>query len=150
VNDHCEYVFRHAGGCLIDSPDLPVTTTPQWPWTATVWPDATRPDGWASLIWQPGERGWRLPTTLALGDVIEFGTTAHDQYGRPIPVHTHRWYGWLHYATDYAVVITGPYRHPRHAYEDARALIDLIRLDQLDVRPDLDNRDPWLDRDRVR
>ena len=63
-----EWVFRYAGGCLIDTPDLATPDAPDaWRWAATVWPDPLAPDQWAALEWGPGERGWLLPATLAQG-----------------------------------------------------------------------------------
>ena len=73
-----------------------------------------------SLVWTPGERGWQLPLTLAIGDVLEFGITSHDPSGRPIEAHTRRWYGWLDHATDFALIVHGPYPHPRPAAAAAR------------------------------
>ncbi len=125
-----ERVFRHAGGCLIEGPDLPTppphTARDVVRWAATLWPDPARPDGWAALEWQPAPRGWWLPGPLAIGDIIEFGTTWPAR--RP-PVH--RWYGWLDHATPYALIVVGPYPHPGDAHDDARPVIDALRLDQL-------------------
>ena len=129
-----EWVFRYAGGCLIDAPDLDIPDAPDaWRWAATVWPDPLAPDQWAALEWHPGERGWLLPVTLAIGDVVEFGITAFDSNDRPMPECTSRWYGWLHHATDLAVIVYGPYDHPQPATEAAREVINEIRLDQLDL-----------------
>ena len=64
-----EYVFRHAGGCVIDFPDITVEHPPPWQpyrWIATVWPDQYRHDGWGVFEWRQGERGWVLPATLAV------------------------------------------------------------------------------------
>ena len=128
-----EWVFRYAAGCLIDTPDLaPPDASGAWRWAATVWPDPLAPDQWAALEWDPGERGWLLPATLAIGDVFEFGITAFDSNDRPIPECTSRWYGWLHHATDLALIVYGPYDHPQPATEAAREVINEIRLDQLD------------------
>jgi hypothetical protein len=128
-----EWVFRHAGGCLIDLPDLPATRAGfGWRWVATLWPDPLAADGWANLQWAAGERGWKLPVTLAIGDVLEFGVTSHDPSGRPINGCTFRWYGWLDHATDYAIIVRGPYRHPRPAANAARPAVDELRLNQLD------------------
>ena len=128
-----EWVFRHAGGCLLDTPDLPMPRFGVgWRWVATVWRDPLAADGWDSLVWAPGERGWQLPFTLAIGDVLEFGITAHDPHGHPIQAQTHRWYGWLDHATDFALVVCGPYPHPRPAAAAARLIVDELRLGQLD------------------
>jgi hypothetical protein len=128
-----QWVFRYAGGCLIDAPDLPVPRAGfGYRWVATLWPDALTGGGWDSLVWTPGERGWQLPVTLAIGDVVEFGITSHDPHGRPIDTCTARWYGWLDHATDYALIIHGPYRHPLLAADAARPVVDELRFDQLD------------------
>ncbi len=127
-----EYVFRHAGGCVIDFPDITVDNPPAWQpwrWIATVWPDQYRPDGWAAFEWAQGERGWILPDTLAVGDVIEFGLAWFDASGQCVCVH--RWFGWMPYATHYALVVTGPFEDPRLAFAEARSAIDEIRLEQL-------------------
>jgi hypothetical protein len=72
-----EHVLRHAGGCLIDTPDQPALPRQRdtwlWRYVAIVWPDTYQPDGWSALLWRTGERGWYLPATLAVGDVLEFG-----------------------------------------------------------------------------
>jgi hypothetical protein len=128
-----EWVFRHAGGCIIDTPDL-TTTEPcfetPYRWVATMWPDPRRPDGWGVLEWQVGERGWVIPASLAVGDVIEFGITWAD-HSRGIGGPTVRWFGWLDNTTSRALIIHGPYPHPSDAAAAAQALIDEIRLDQL-------------------
>jgi hypothetical protein len=133
-----EWVFRHAGGCIIDTPDLttsePCFETP-YRWVATLWPDPRRPDGWGALEWQAGERGWVIPASLAVGDVIEFGLTWAD-HPRGIDGPTVRWFGWLDNTTSRALIIHGPYPHPSDAAAAARPLIDEIRLDQL-APPDI-------------
>ncbi len=128
-----EWVFRHAGGCLLDTPDLPVPPARVgWRWAATVWPDPLAGDGWAHLLWPPGERGWQLPFTLAIGDVVEFGITSADPDGQPMRAHTHCWYGWLDHATTLALIVHGPYPTPGSAHCGARPVIDEVRLAQLD------------------
>ena len=131
-----ERVFRHAGGCLIETPDLEVQGLARigepWRWIASLWLDQYRPDGWAVLEWTPAERGWWLPVTLAIGDVVEFGITWADE-PRGLAGPTARWYGWVDHATDRALVMRGPYPHPIHAVQAARAVVDEIRLDQLDA-----------------
>ena len=127
-----EWVCRHAGGCLIDTPDLPVPRGGSvWRWVATLWADRYTPSGWSRLLWIPGERGWQLPVTLAIGDVLEFGLTPRDRHGKPIPRRTTRWFGWLDHATDYALVVHGPYDHPNTAAVAARPIVDELRLSQL-------------------
>ena len=128
-----EHVLRHAGGCLIDTPDQPPLPRPYgtwlWRYVATVWPDVYQDDGWDALVWSPGERGWRLPTTLAVGDVIEFGVAVIDTVG--VRWGERRWWGWLDHATDRALIIHGPYPHPADAHRDARTVVDDVRLAQL-------------------
>jgi hypothetical protein len=130
-----EYVFRHAAGCLIEGPTLcapsSVLTTP-YRWIATVWPDAHQPDGWDFLEWDRGERGWLLPVTLAVGDIIEFGITWAD-HRRGIVGPTVRWFGWLDHATDRALVVHGGYEQPADALVDANRVVDELRLEQLDA-----------------
>lgn len=127
-----EHVLRHANGELIDDPSLVHTGrgTP-WRWTAIVWPDPTRFDGWGVLEWQRGARGWILPGTLLLGDVIEFGVVGVDPHGQPIPDTAHRWYGWLTRFTRVAAIVTGPYGDALSAYRAAQPLVDEIRCSQL-------------------
>ena len=129
-----EWVFRHAGGCLIETPDLPTPTLVPggvpWRWTATLWPDPYRVDGWAALEWASGERGWWVPVTLAVGDVVEFGITWADSR-RGIDGPTVRWFGWLERTTERAAIIHGPHHHPDDAYSAARSLVDEVRLTQL-------------------
>jgi hypothetical protein len=131
-----EWVFRHAGGCLIETPDLDVAASgrggPPWRWVATLWRDRYQPDGWAVLEWEVAERGWWLPLTMAIGDVIEFGITLADE-PRGVAGPTVRWYGWVDHATDRALVLHGPYPHPADAAEAAQTLVDELRLDQLDA-----------------
>ena len=127
-----EWVCRYAGGCLIETPDLPpVPGGPVWRWAATLWLDPYAASGWSRLLWTPGERGWRFPGTLAIGDVLEFGVATLDRYGRPISAHPSCWFGWLDHATDYALIIHGPYDHPAAAADAARPVVDELRLSQL-------------------
>jgi hypothetical protein len=68
-----------------------------------------------------------IPEHLAVGDVIEFGarhtTTTTDG--------DLRWYGWLRYATDVALVVAGPYTDPAAAWRDAAAATAQKRWAQL-------------------
>src|SRR5262245_6733977 len=120
MNDlpHVQWVFRHAGGSLIETPDLPSPPRDSgWRrWAATLWPDAAQPDGWAALEWCAASRGWWLPSTLAVGDIVEFGV-CWTAWRRP---HVHRWFGWVDYTTPLALVLNGPYVHPDLALIDAR------------------------------
>ncbi|MCU1364871.1 MAG: hypothetical protein JWL72_4481 [Ilumatobacteraceae bacterium] len=128
-----EWVFRHAGGCLIETPDLPVPHGPQRrAWIATHWREPGT-GHWKSFAWTPGERGWQLPQTLAVGDVLEFGADTLDPYGLPIPGSMTRWYGWLHYATNRGIVVYGPFTKAVAAEDAARPLVDELRLAQIGV-----------------
>ena len=122
-----EFVFRHAGGCLIEIPDLDTSAGTRRCWVATLWHDPTE-RAITRLLWQPGERGWQLPVTLAVGDVIEFGAASTDAGGETLSTH---WYGWLDHATDRALIVRGPNRHSSAAIDAARLLVDEIRLAQL-------------------
>ncbi|MBI5089640.1 MAG: hypothetical protein HZB15_12515 [Actinobacteria bacterium] len=134
--DTSEFVFRHAGGCLIESPDLPAlswASAQRWRWVATVWIDQQAPDGWGALEWTPGERGWELPATTAIGDVVEFGVGWTNNQGA---LECDRWWGWIERCNLRALVVIGPYDHPLHAANAARPIVDEVRLSQLDV-PDI-------------
>ena len=138
----CDFVFRHAGGCLIDTPDLeprrPLDVE-RWVWVATLWQDRRYVDGWAALQWQPGERGWRLPATASIGDLVEFGVGAIDHTGTP---RFDRWWGWIRRISPNALVIAGPFEHPVCAERDARATVDELRLSELDAPHVSDALDP--------
>ena len=123
----CEFVFRHAGGCLIEIPDLDTSAGVRRCWVATLWHDPTV-RAITRLLWHAGERGWQLPVTLAVGDVIEFGAASTNDGGE---THSTHWYGWLDHATDRALIVRGPYLHSGAALDDARMLVDEIRLAQL-------------------
>ena len=127
-----QHVFRSAGGCLVDHPDLPRPGVGvPWRWIATVWPEPASPDGWAALEWQAGERGWQLPTTLMVGDVIEFGTCGVDHDGEPIRGTARRWYGWLERLTELAAIVVGPYPDAPAAARGAQPAVDELRCAQL-------------------
>ena len=131
-----EFVYRHAGGCLIETPDFEPrrpSDVENWTWTATLWRDHRQPDGWAVLEWQPGERGWLLPATTAIGDVIEFGSGTIDSSGVS---RFDRWWGWIKRISPRALVVIGQFDHPMHAEHDAQTTIDEVRLSQLDA-PDI-------------
>ena len=128
-----EWVFRHCGGCIIDLPDLPTPpANPAWRWVATRWPEPIQDTEWEALMWHPGERGFLLPDTLAIGDVLEFGITCTGADGQLDLAHTSRWYGWLDHATDYGLIVRGPYPDHLAAAAAARPAIDEIRIAQLD------------------
>lgn len=132
----CEFVFRHAGGCLIEIPDLEPSRpedVESWLWVATIWTDRRQHGGWGVLEWRPGERGWIIPATSAIGDVVEFGTGVVDSRGS---TRFDRWWGWLDRIGPRAAVLVGPYSHPSDAEFAARAAVDEIRLGELDP-PDL-------------
>jgi hypothetical protein len=86
-------------------------------WAATVLADPTQPGGWSRLCWErtPIAVGWALPTRLALGDVVEFGTHA-----RP----SARWYGIVDaYEPGGWLTLQGPYSGPDAAAWDAARLL---------------------------
>ena len=109
-----EWVFRHAGNCLIEVPPLELPTAARtgrrWSaWVATLWPDATSHNGWTALAWSKADRGWELPRHLAVGDVLEFGLAAVSAAdGTAVAGWELRWYGWLPTRTDLALVVEGP------------------------------------------
>ena len=124
-----DFVFRHAGGCLFETPDLCTPPGARRCWVATLWHDPSV-GSIARLMWQPGERGWQLPVTLAVGDVIEFGAVIEGNDGQRLSASA-CWYGWLDHATDRALILHGPFQHAAAALDDARPLVDEIRLAQL-------------------
>lgn len=131
-----EFVFRHAGGYLLETPDLEPAHSgdvENWTWVATLWRDRQSHDGWAALEWRPGERGWLMPGTTTIGDVVEFGVGALDRAGAS---HFDRWWGWIERFTNLALVVVGPFDHPIHAEHAARSTVDELRLCQLD-EPDV-------------
>jgi len=131
-----EFVFRHAGGCLLETPDLEprrFDDVENWRWVVTVWADPRAVDGWGVLEWRPGERGWTIPATTAIGDVVEFGAGAIDAVGAS---RFDRWWGWIKRVSHSAIVVVGPFDHPSHAEHAARSTVDELRLGQLDA-PDI-------------
>jgi hypothetical protein len=131
-----EWVFRYGAGELFEFPDLRLPTGGRSRgavmvrrWVATRWPDPHAAGGWAALTWRDGERGVVIPGTLAVGDVVEFGIAAHDRSGRIAAMA--RWFGHINYATDLALVVTGPFPHPQDAWDAGQRLVDEIRLAQL-------------------
>jgi hypothetical protein len=127
-----EWVFRHAGGCIIDQPDLPTPTAGfAWRWIATFWPDPLTRTGWGAVTWDPAVRGFVVPGNLAVGDVIEFGIAANDPAGNAVPGVTRHWYGWLDHISDRALIVHGPFDSPAAAHQAARPAIDLVRMNEL-------------------
>jgi hypothetical protein len=131
-----DWVFRHAAGCVIEFPPLHLPPPPSGAnlraWVATWWRDPTRPSGWELQEWAKADRGWRLPAHLAVGDVLEFGLVACSvQDGRALDGYLHRWYGWLRYCNDLAVVVEGPHRDPVAAEAAAHSTVYELRLRQL-------------------
>ncbi len=86
-------------------------------WMATIWPDSQVAAGWSRLLWHPDPglgRGWAIPASLALADIIEFGS-----HGSP-----ERWYGIVDsYDVAAWLTVQGPYPHPAVAYADAERLL---------------------------
>lgn len=134
--DATEFVFRHAGDCLLESPDLEprqLDDVENWAWVATLWRDRQSADGWAALEWPAGERGWVIPATTSIGDIVEFGVGAIDAVGA---TRFDRWWGWIRRVSLRAIVVVGPFPHPVCAEQDAQSTVDELRLSQLDA-PDL-------------
>ena len=78
------------------------------------------------------DRGWELPRHLAVGDVLEFGLAAVNAAdGTTVEGFELRWYGWLAYSTDLALVVEGPYPHAPAAADGAAATVASLRLAQL-------------------
>ena len=131
-----DWVFRHAGGCVVEFPPLQLPATPAGAVlrasVATLWRDPTVPDGWAVLEWTPGERGWTIPAHLAVGDVVEFRLAAVDtQDGRVLAGWERRWYSWLRYCNELALVVDGAHPDPRAAETAANPTMAELRLRQL-------------------
>lgn len=131
-----DWVFRHAGGCLIEVPPLhlpaPHARCYLASWVATWWPDAASVSGWSQCRWAEAERGWELPRHLAVGDVLEFGLAMVSvAVGTVVAGCDLRWYGWLRYATDLALVVHGPYMDPTSAANAAMLTIAELRFAQL-------------------
>jgi hypothetical protein len=132
-----DWVFRHAGGCLIEFPPLELPAPPDrcelFAWAATVWRDVTSRTGWWTQPWAKGERGWVLPAHLAVGDVLEFGLAAVSaETGSVVAGWELRWYGWLRYCNDIAIVVDGPHPDVPAAASTASAVIAELCLSQLD------------------
>src|SRR4051812_39773279 len=109
-----DWVFRYAGDCLIEFPDLHIPPPPPRcqprAWVATLWRDPTLPGSWVSACWEPANRGWQIPSHLVVGDVVQFGLAAINPCdGLPAPGCDQRWYGWLHSITELALVVASPY-----------------------------------------
>ncbi|MAT06826.1 MAG: hypothetical protein CL424_17470 [Acidimicrobiaceae bacterium] len=131
-----EFVFRHAGGYLLETPDLEprqASDVENWAWVVTLWRDAHSTDGWGALEWQTGERGWLIPATTSIGDIVEFGVGAVDRAGT---TRFDRWWGWVRRVSHCALVVVGPFEHPMYAEHDAQGTVDEVRLSQLDA-PDI-------------
>ena len=131
-----EWVFRHAGNCLIEVPPLELPPPPDratmTAWVATLWPDATSHNGWTALPWVKADRGWEIPRHLAVGDVLEFGLAAVSVTdGTVLPGWEQRWYGWLIYSSPLALVVQGGYPHAPAAADGAAATVAAVRLAQL-------------------
>lgn len=131
-----DWVFRHAGGCLIEVP--PLQLPPPGPrcylsaWAATWWQDAASLTGWSTWRWERAERGWALPRHLAVGDVIEFGlATISNVDGTVVAGCDLRWYGWLRCCTDRALIVDGGYDNPAWAADAAAGTLAELRLAEL-------------------
>jgi len=133
-----DHVLRTADGSLIDLPfDLTHTASQGEPaaWVASWYQRPGDPGAVDRFVWSPSyPRGHTIPLHTASGDVVEFGVgrlSSGDQ--RTIdPSTIVRWFGWLNYGSDRALVIKGPYPSLDAAVEQSSVVIDLIRLDQID------------------
>jgi hypothetical protein len=131
-----DWVFRHAGNCVIEFPPLELPAPPpgsrMHAWVATLWRDPTSPTGWTALRWVAADRGWELPRHLAIGDVIEFGLAALNSPDlRPLAGWDLRWRCWLRYCNDLALVVDGPYPTAPAAAGAANETLAELRLRQL-------------------
>lgn len=80
-------------------------------------PAEAEPCGWARMVWQPDHAhgGWVIPTRLAGGDVLEFGTH-HAGDDR-------RWYGIVDcYDAVEWLTVQGPYPAPEDGDDQASAV----------------------------
>jgi hypothetical protein len=141
-----DWVFRYAGGCLIEFPPLELPELPtEWhlvAWVATVFRDPTSRSGWTTQLWENGaQRGWCIPGHLAVGDVLEFGLAARDRDGRTPPGWERRWFGWLRNATVIAIVVDGPYPDVLAADWAATSTVAEVRFSQL-AAPQLNLAEP--------
>ena len=89
-------------------------------WVATLWPDATSNNGWSALAWSKADRGLGAPRHLAVGDVRR-GSASPPSARRTLTVEDFelRWYGWVAYSTDLALIVEGPYPHAPAAADGA-------------------------------
>lgn len=131
-----DWVFRHAGACLIEVPPLQLPPLLErcylTSWVATWWRDAASPTGWSLWRWDRAERGWELPRHLAIGDVLEFGLAmVSNADGTVVAGCDLRWYGWLRYSTDMALVVDGAYADAASAAAAATVPLAELRLTQL-------------------
>ncbi len=120
--------LRTPAAVVVDSPLSPTGQR----WMATVWTDPGSPGGWGRMLWQPDPahgRGWLVPDSLTLGDVLEFG--AHSPGGSA------RWYGILDsYDVAAWLTVQGPYTDPTAAVREADQLLAGERyLPPLDTEP---------------
>jgi len=131
-----DWVFRHAGGCLIEVPPLQLPPLLDrcysTSWVATWWRDASSPTGWRWWRRDQAERGWELPRHLAIGDVLEFGLAmVSTADGTVVAGCDLGWYGWLRYSTDLALVGDGPYPDPASTGDPSTVPLAELRLTQL-------------------
>ena len=121
-----EWVFRHAGNCLIEVPPLELPTRPIGRRWSPGWRRCGRtppPTTAGPLAWSKADRGW-LPRHLAVGDVLEFGLAAVNATdGTTVEGFELRWYGWVAYSTDLALIVEGPYPHAPAAADGAAATV---------------------------
>ncbi len=140
-----DHVLRTADGSLIDFPfDLVHLVEPRVgsrAWIASWYPRQGEPGQFDQAEWTPSyPRGHSIPFHTASGDVIEFGLAGLMTTDDPVidPSTIVRWFGWLNYGTERALVIKGPYPTLDAAACQAAVVVDLIRLDQIDPTKSFD------------
>lgn len=142
-----DHVLRTADGSLIDLPfDLVHPSAPlggSTVWVASWYPKPGQPGQLDRTDWTRSyPRGHVIPFHTASGDVVEFGLAQLTTTDEPVidPSTIVRWFGWLNYGTERALVIKGPYPTLDAATGQAAVVVDLIRLDQIDPTKSFDIR----------
>lgn len=134
-----DQVLRTADGSVIDlPPDLVHSERPGHSgisWVTSWYPRPGSREQLDRVDWARSQpRGHVIPLHTASGDIVEFGLAQMTGGENPAvePSTIVRWFGWLNYGTDRALVIKGPYSTLDEAARQAAVVVDLIRLDQID------------------
>ena len=136
-----DYVLRVSDGAAIDRPhdlmpNYPVVGDAICSWVTSWYPDVTISGGWRRADWMECQpRGFMIPRHSATGDVIEFGLGWRNMDGKICSDTIQRWYGWLNYGTDRALVLKGRYPTLEAAAVQAEVVVDLVRLGS--INPDM-------------